>query len=773
MRVFVDGRCLQDPNFTFRGVGLHTVSILKQAKTYLPGPVELICILDETLPEMPACHAALFDRFQKSRVPAPSRERNVFLQASPMTHDASAMASMLTRPAILTCAIVYDFIPLDEPGYLPTPAARRRFLANLYWLKLHDLFYPISQYSESRLRELLAVDPSQVAVTGASIRPAFAQFSTQAIASVPLRSKFGKGEYCLQVGGNDKRKNQVTVLTAHARLLSRGQQPFGLVLVGHHSPDFRQMLLQHYLEQGGRAEAIEFVDGVSDEELASLYHHARVAICPSWIEGFSLPVVEAIACQCPVLASSNEAHRELVLQEDALFKPGDSAALEKALQRMLEDPGYRDNLLQRQAPVSPRFAEEEVGRRLWTHVGKQLRRPTAPAVRSPDLSRPRLAVLSPYPPDRSGVADYTAISLEEVARHACVDVFTEAKSPRQDPWVRRYFDVSDLAYLQSEYDSVLAVVGNSDFHWRILQLHKRYGGACLMHDNRLAELYAWKLGLNGFARMASDILGRGVSLPEAEHWLRHPGKLPALFFDELLLRADPLIVHSRGIQAHIAHQYKFQTEYLPFCCYRHIADNELTDEPRTAARARIGVPSDRVLIISLGMLTRVKGIPECIYATEQLRSWGVPAELHLVGSPSDMKEELLSLAERLKVSSHVRLMQDWTTEQEYQDYLLSADYAIQLRAHGFGGLSGAVMDCITAGLPTVVNEDLATAMDSPDYVLRVPDNFSPLLIAEQIYLSWKAGRHHVRLGRARSAYLEEHSFERYAKLMMKVLGLAA
>ena len=83
------------------------------------------------------------------------------------------------------------------------------------------------------------------------------------------------------------------------------------------------------------------------------------------------------------------------------------------------------------------------------------------------------------------------------------------------------------------------------------------------------------------------------------------------------------------------------------------------------------------------------------------------------------------------------------------------------------------MDCITAGLPTVVNEDLAEAMDGPDYVYRVPDHFSPLLIAEQILLGWKAERHRVRLGPTRDAYLRDHSFDRYARLMMKVLGVAA
>jgi hypothetical protein len=64
-------------------------------------------------------------------------------------------------------------------------------------------------------------------------------------------------------------------------------------------------------------------------------------------------------------------------------------------------------------------------------------------------------------------------------------------------------------------------------------------------------------------------------------------------------------------------------------------------------------------------------------------------------------------------------------------------------------------------------------MDAPKYVLRVPDTFSPLLIAEQFLLAWQAGRHQIRCGPARDEYIREHSFARYASRMMQVLRVAA
>jgi hypothetical protein len=56
-------------------------------------------------------------------------------------------------------------------------------------------------------------------------------------------------------------------------------------------------------------------------------------------------------------------------------------------------------------------------------------------------------------------------------------------------------------------------------------------------------------------------------------------------------------------------------------------------------------------------------------------------------------------------------------------------------------------------------------------VLRVPDHFTPTLVAEQLANAYEAGRHHTRLTPARARYVREHSFETYAAQLMRVLQL--
>jgi glycosyltransferase involved in cell wall biosynthesis len=574
------------------------------------------------------------------------------------------------------------------------------------------------------------------------------------------------------VGGADRRKNTEMVVQAFARIKTGAGIAPGLVVVGNYPQDYRDCLASLYRSTGGREGYLHFVTGLPDTDLAKLYRHAIATLCPSQIEGFSVPVVEAMACGSPVLASDIDAHRELVTQPEARFPSDDAEALTALLGRVAAEQALRQRLAEKQRPVTSHFTEDAVAGRFWEPVFAEFdsRHHTTPHMRRAS-SKPRLAFLTPYPPDRSGVADYTAQTLRYLADHAVIDVYTDAQPTSEHPCVRRFASLTELPYLSPEYDGVIAVVGNSHFHTRIIDYHNRYGGACLVHDNRLAELYWWWRGRDYFAKMASRSLGRPVSADEAESWVHDPGRLPSIFFDEVLVKADPLIVHSRGIQAQVARQYGKEAAYLPFCCYRHFTDAELTDAARTQARARLGIPTDRVVVISLGIVGSAKAPQECLWALEQLRAWGIPAHLYFVGSATGMEATLRTIAEELRITTHVHLLADWVSGEKYRDFLLAADYAIQLRTHFFGGLSGALLDCISAGLPTVANEDLAEAMDGPDYVYRVPDRLSPVLIAERIADSLATGAHRSRTSALRQQYVCEHSFSNYAAQMMQVLGL--
>ncbi len=129
-------------------------------------------------------------------------------------------------------------------------------------------------------------------------------------------------------------KGLAYLLEALAKL--RTEQPDAhLVVVGEPRPG---SAAAQTIERLGLEGAVIFRPGVADDELAGLYSQARVAVVPSLYEGFSLPAVEAMACEVPVVASMGGALPEVVGPDGLagrLVPPGDPGALAGAVGEVL------------------------------------------------------------------------------------------------------------------------------------------------------------------------------------------------------------------------------------------------------------------------------------------------------------------------------------------------------------------------------------------------------------------------------------------------------
>jgi glycosyltransferase involved in cell wall biosynthesis len=82
--------------------------------------------------------------------------------------------------------------------------------------------------------------------------------------------------------------------------------------------------------------AVEFVDRPSDDRLAALYRGALAVVYPSVMEGFGLPVAEAMAMGTPVVASELGCIREFAEEVPLYVPPGDERALAGRLGELLD-----------------------------------------------------------------------------------------------------------------------------------------------------------------------------------------------------------------------------------------------------------------------------------------------------------------------------------------------------------------------------------------------------------------------------------------------------
>jgi MMP alpha-(1->4)-mannosyltransferase len=116
-----------------------------------------------------------------------------------------------------------------------------------------------------------------------------------------------------------------------------------LVVIGEPRPESTASQVMDRLGLDG---AVSFRPGVSDAELVKLYAQAAVVAVPSLYEGFSLPAVEAMACEAPVVASAGGALPEVVGPDGRaalLVPPADPGALAAALGRVLSSSGSWDS----------------------------------------------------------------------------------------------------------------------------------------------------------------------------------------------------------------------------------------------------------------------------------------------------------------------------------------------------------------------------------------------------------------------------------------------
>lgn len=760
MRILTDIRCLQDANYAGRGVGSHAAFLLEALRQSQGGHVEIIGLFDPAIGEVESRVRELCDSLRPAFASHDAQTPAVFLSLSPMTHDTRLPAMLIDQPNVFPAAVVYDFIPLQYPErYLSAQPTHVAYASAITWLAAYRAFFPISEHTATELSEQVPVDRANVHVTGVALRPAFERLLTQreTVAKPPDAAD----ETILFVGGGDPRKNLETVVAAHARLTAMGHSS-ELVIVGNYPQSWRNQYLS-----SPAAARIRFLGRIDDEELAGWYQHARITLSASLAEGFSMPVVEAIACGGLSLVSDIPAHRELIPESACRFAPTDAAELATKAAALLDDSVARTRMATRQRDTVMQFTAEAVGGRFVENLLQQFGRFASEPIQRP--ARRAIAVVSPFPPDRTGVADYTMRTVEALSQYVDVDVYTDQPAPTPCRGVRAFHPISSAAWLRPDYATTLAVVGNSHFHTKIIELHQRFGGPCLVHDNRLAELTAWWKGADHLRQLAERALKRPVTLHDVRGWLAEPGTLPSMFYEEVLQTSSPLLVHSRGIQENVQRLYGIEAAYLPFCIYRSFSAAELTSAARADARARLGIAAEELTVITLGLVDAVKSPETCIDAMARLRATGHDAHLHFVGQAANShREAILHRARAAGIGPQVHFSKDWLPEDDYRSYLVAADVGIQLRNHFFGGLSGALLDCVAAGLPTVANRDLAEAVESPGYVIRVPDQPDAEALARGLESALQV-RRGPTTETERLAYAQAHSFDTYAKRFLELL----
>jgi glycosyltransferase involved in cell wall biosynthesis len=214
----------------------------------------------------------------------------------------SELLPRLAQRQVATTALIADVMPVMFPQWF-RPGTVERFTPFVEaHLRHSDAFAWISRRIEADSRELarsLGIDRElrgRVVTLGSDL-PARG-------AEQPPADLAGR-RYLLCVATLEPRKNQGLVLDVVDRLRDR-HRDLAVVLVGRLGWGVDDLVARIH-DHPARGDAVRWLGSVADDELATLYRHAFLAVVPSRYEGFGVPVVEALAHGTPTISSDGGA----------------------------------------------------------------------------------------------------------------------------------------------------------------------------------------------------------------------------------------------------------------------------------------------------------------------------------------------------------------------------------------------------------------------------------------------------------------------------------
>ncbi|RMH22172.1 MAG: glycosyltransferase, partial [Acidobacteria bacterium] len=366
--------------------------------------------------------------------------------------------------------------------------------------------------------------------------------------------------------------------------------------------------------------------------------------------------------------------------------------------------------------------------------------------------------VSPLPPVRSGIADYGADLLPELAQRCDLRLIRLPEQPL-DPQLAARYPVAPVERLGDDGRLPLYQMGNNRHHETVYELARRLPGVVTLHDLVLHHFLIGRTVARGdFAAYRRALaydhgwIGEAASLP-----LRWPGgqsdaaqfALPA--HRRLLDRQRGVLTHSRWAAAMLV-------EELPGVRVRAMPMGiplppPLAEQAGRAFRRRLAVPETAPLLGTFGFQTPMKRTRSVLAA---LASPELAGAYLLVGGEVAPVLDLKGEARRLGVASRVRFL-GFLPYADFEAAIAASDLCLNLRYPTAGETSASLLRILALGKPAVVSDYAQSAELEAGGVVKVPvgEDETPALVA--ILGRLLADRRRlVELGRAARAYVAAH-----------------
>jgi glycosyltransferase involved in cell wall biosynthesis len=655
-----------------------------------------------------------------------------FIHVSSLFEGLDTPISVGCFTQIPTAVTLYDLIPyLHQERYLTDPVIKSHYLRQLDYLRHAELLLAISENTCREAINELGVPAERVINISSD---ADTCFQKRALAETNIRILRERHklshDIVMYTGGIEYRKNIEGLIKAYSDLPIEVRTKHQLVICCKVQDEERRRLEGLASRSGLSRDEMVLTGYISDEDLISLYTICKLFIFPSLYEGFGLPVLEAMRCGAPVIGSNSTSLPEVIGLDEALFNPTSVKSISQLIYQALTDEPFRLRLIENGKLQSQKFSWEISAKRALQGIETvynqhKIKQNTCMQIAS-KADKPRLAYFSPIPPERSGISNYSAELLPELAKYYRIDLVNDLEQTN-DPWINdnlRIISIKDFRTNSSDYDRILYHFGNSSFHTHMFGLLQRYPGIVMLHDYFLSGV------LNYMETMEN--------LPIFQESLYYSHGYNALIYlhengaDKSMIKypcSFVVLKNAQGIIVHSSYSEQLAREYYSDDVARHMIRiphlRRMPSQTRNFCQEN-DRPEGSFTVCSFGFIAQTKLNIELVKAWSQSSlSKNKKCRLIFVGGGGNNKYEKLLRNEIIDLHLEESVyISGYVDSQKYQQYLATADVGVQLRCQSRGESSGTVFDCLAHGLPIVVNKNGTFSELSDDIVLKVNDLFT-------------------------------------------------
>lgn len=237
-----------------------------------------------------------------------------------------------------------------------------------YSIKKAKKILTISDSSKNDIIESYGLSSDKVSVVCPGIKQDL-RFKIKDLSMEDFRKKYGiSKDYILFVGTLQPRKNITRLIEAFSKLETNTD----LIIVGKKGWQFEEILAAP--KKFNVENKVKFFHDVEEEDLPNFYKNAKMLVLPSLYEGFGLPVIEAMANDCPVITSNVSSLPEAGGDAALYVDPEDVLDITTNIKKLLEDENLRTKMIEKGREHVKKFSWEKAARetlRVLEEVGSK------------------------------------------------------------------------------------------------------------------------------------------------------------------------------------------------------------------------------------------------------------------------------------------------------------------------------------------------------------------------------------------------------------------